>query len=76
MWRWGFWYLFCVITGLTLLMLLFLLFQVSEWFLGVLFVGGIYITGPEKYREHRNGVPGKADSWQEVRSLYHEDPGR
>ena len=50
MWRWGFWYLFCVITGLTLLMLLFLLFQVSEWFLGVLFVGGIYITGPEKYR--------------------------
>jgi hypothetical protein len=33
-------------------------------------------AGPEKYREHRNGVPRKADSWQEGRSLYHEEPGR
>jgi hypothetical protein len=31
-------------------------------------------TWPEKYREHGNGVPRKEDSWQEGRSLYHEDP--
>ena len=33
-------------------------------------------AGPEKYREHGNGVPWKADCWQEGRSLYHEESGR
>ena len=33
-------------------------------------------SGPKKYREQGNGVPRKADSWQEGRSLYHEEPGR
>jgi hypothetical protein len=37
---------------------------------------GYYYPGPEKYREHGNDVPRKADSWQEGRSLYHEEPGR
>jgi hypothetical protein len=34
-----------------------------------------FLPGPEKYRERGNGVPRKADSWQEGRSLYHEEPG-
>ena len=33
-------------------------------------------TGPEKYRERGNGVPRKADIWQEGRSLYEEEQGR
>jgi hypothetical protein len=32
-------------------------------------------TGPEKYREHGNAVPRKADTWQEERNLYNEEPG-
>ena len=32
--------------------------------------------GPEKYREHRNVITRKADSWQEGKSLYREEPGR
>jgi hypothetical protein len=30
--------------------------------------------GPGKYRECRNAVPRKADTWQEERNLYHEEP--
>jgi hypothetical protein len=36
----------------------------------------VLCPGPEKYREHGNGVPRKADSWQEGRSRDHEEPGR
>ena len=38
--------------------------------------GWYLLPGPEKYREHRNSVPRKADCWQEARSLYHEESGR